>query len=140
MSETPTRLLALDVGERRTGLAATDQSGKIALPLATLQHKGMAEIPAALAPIIEERKIQLIVLGVPLTTTGEVGPQAKKVLLIREKLVALFPHCRVATIDESHSSDVAHNWLKEAGMKAAKRKKHVDSLAAVEILRRFLGQ
>ena len=107
--------------------------------MATLQHKGMAEIPDGIADVVKERDIQVIVVGLPLDARGEVGVQAKKVMVVCAALEKKFVDCRVDTVDESHSSDVAHAWLKEAGVKAARRKKHVDSLAAVEILRRWLG-
>jgi putative Holliday junction resolvase len=133
------RYLALDVGERRTGVAATDYTGTIIVPLETIQHHGMAELPERLAPLLAERETQVLVVGIPLNTDGSVGPQAQKVLNIAEELRKHFPELEHLQVDESHSSDVAHAQMKEAGIKAARRRKHADALAAVEILRRATG-
>lgn len=135
-----TRYLAIDPGERRTGLAATDWSGSISVPLERIDHRGMAEIPAQLAPVLAERETEILVVGLPLGADGRRGPQAKKVLKLVEALAKRFPELEIVTTDEAHSSDVAHRQLKDAGIKAAKRRRHVDSLAALEILRRYRGE
>lgn len=134
-----TRFLALDPGERRTGLAATDWTGSISVPLDRIDHKGFAELPDLLEPIVRERDTQVIVVGVPLGAHGETGAQAKKCLALVDALRKRFPDLEVVPMDEAHSSDVAHQQLKDAGIKAAKRRRHVDSLAALEILRRYRG-
>ncbi|MCB9881607.1 MAG: Holliday junction resolvase RuvX [Planctomycetes bacterium] len=132
------RILAIDPGERRTGVAATDWTGTIAVPLARLDHRGMDEIPELLVALVSERETERLLIGVPLGVDGSHGPQAKKVLALVDKLTKRFPQLEICTIDEAHSSDVAHAQLKAAGVKAARRKHHVDSLAALEILRRHL--
>ncbi len=134
-----TRFLALDVGERRTGVAATDWTGTIVVPLETIHHQGMAELPELLAPLLKERETQVLVVGVPLHGDGSAGPQAQKVLKLAEELQKRFPQVEHRQVDESHSSDVAHQQMKSAGMKAARRRRHADALAAVEILRRATG-
>jgi putative pre-16S rRNA nuclease len=134
------RILALDPGERRTGIAGTDSLGMMAFPLTTLVHKGFESLPKALAPIIEERDPQILVVGLPLDSQGLIGPQAKKVLVLVEALKKAFPLLEVLTQDESHSTDIAHTWLKDAGMKAAKRKTKADTMAALAILKRYMGE
>lgn len=132
------RCLALDVGERRTGIAATDATGTISVPLERLEHHGLDELPDLVAPILEERRTEVLVVGVPLSVDGSAGPQARKVLALVERLRRRFEDLQVETVDEAHSSDEAHDLLKQAGIKAAKRKKHADSLAALGILQRYL--
>ena len=133
-----TRFLALDIGERRTGVAATDWTGTIPLPLPRIDHKKPAELLEAVAAIVSERETQAIVVGVPYGRDGEVGPQAAKILAVVEQLRTRLPETEIRTEDEAHSTDVAHAQLKEQGVKASHRKRFADSLAALEILRRHL--
>ncbi len=131
------RILAIDPGERRTGLAATDFLGNIAFPLPKLVHNGFEELPDLLAPLLEERQAEVLVVGIPLNVQGEKGPQALKVQALVEVLRKRFPSLRVETVDEAMTTEIAHAKLKEAGLKAARRKKLADSLAALEILERW---
>ena len=134
------RILALDPGERRTGLAGTDGLGMMAFPLETIVHDGFAALPSAIAHIVEEREPEVLVVGVPLDAQGKAGPQAEKVLALVARLQEAFPDLEVVTQDESHSTDVAHAWLKQAGMKAAKRKTKADTMAALAILKKYMGE
>ncbi len=136
---TPTRYLALDPGERRTGLAATDATGTICVPLERIDHIGLQALPPRVADVVRERATEVVVVGVPFGLGGTTGPQAKKVLAFVERLRKELPDIEIATVDEAHSSDVAHAQLKAAGVKAARRRRYADSLAALEILRRHLG-
>ncbi len=131
------RILAIDPGQRRTGLAATDFFGNIAFPLPKLEHRGFEELPRLLAPILEERQAEVLVVGIPLGAQGEMGPQARKVEELVSQLKKRFPDLRIETIDEAMTTDIAHEKLKAAGLKAAQRKKLADSLAALEILERW---
>jgi putative Holliday junction resolvase len=133
----PVRILAIDPGERRTGLAATDFLGNIAFPLPKLVHRGFEELPALLEPLLEERQAEVLVVGIPLNTQGQMGPQALKVQALVEILKKRFPKLRIETIDEAMTTDIAHAKLKAAGLKASQRKKLADSLAALEILERW---
>lgn len=134
------RILALDPGQRRTGIAGTDGLGMMAFPLETIVHDGFEALPEALASIIAERDPEILVVGLPIDARGEIGPQAQKVLLLVQKLQEAYPRLEVLTQDESYSTDVAHAWLKEAGMKAAKRKTKADTMAALAILKRYMGE
>ncbi len=138
MSETPKRILAVDFGDRRTGLAVTDFTGTIVTPLPTLRGLTDAGCVAAISELAAERDTQLVVVGLPLTATGEEGPRAQRTLAFVKLLEAGLP-CPVATCDERYTTDEAHDLLKEAGLKAARRKHLADSVAAVIILRRYLA-
>jgi putative Holliday junction resolvase len=133
---TPARLLAVDYGDRRTGLAATDHSGTICVPLPAVAHGGAAECAQRIAALARERETQAIVVGLPLDAQGGVGHRAQRTLEFVRLLEPLAP-CPVATIDETHSTDEAHRRLKEGGLKAARRKKLADSVAALVILERY---
>ena len=112
----------------------------MAFPIETIVHAGFPALPDALTNIIEERDPEILVVGLPIDAQGKIGPQAQKVMVLVEKLREAFPKLEVVTQDESHSTDVAHAWLKEAGMKAAKRKTKADSMAALAILKRYMGE
>lgn len=100
-------------------------------PLAGLEEPACA---AAIAATARDRDSQVIVVGVPLAAGGEVGARAQRTLQFVALLRAVAP-CPVETVDESFSTDEAHRRLQ--GLKAARRKKHADSVAAVVILERF---
>lgn len=130
------RLLAVDFGERRTGLAATDYTGTIIVPLPKLTHASMQACADAVAALARERETEAIVVGLPLATRGEVGPRAERTLAF-VRLLASQVACPVHTVDETHSTDEAHQRLKQGGLKAARRKQLADSVAAIIILERF---
>ena len=131
--------MAVDFGDRRTGLAATDFTGRIVTPLQNVVALSDEDCVVAIAELVAERETQLVVVGLPLDSSGEIGPRAKRTM----SFVALLARrltCPVLTCDERHSTDDAHELLRQSGMKAAQRKKLADSVAAVVILRRFLDQ
>ncbi|MAE75583.1 MAG: Holliday junction resolvase RuvX [Planctomycetes bacterium] len=133
------RFLALDVGERRTGVAATDWTGTICVPLDRIDHSGMKELPDRVAPLLAERQSEVLVVGVPLGRDGAAGPQARKVLALVDVLRKRFQDLEIMTVDEAHTTDEAHRLMKDAGIRAARRRRHADSLSALQILRRVVG-
>jgi putative Holliday junction resolvase len=72
------RVLALDVGERRIGLAISDPDGRLAVPLETLERRDEASDLRALASLVEREGVQMVVVGLPLSLDGSVGPQAAR--------------------------------------------------------------
>lgn len=130
------RYLALDIGDRRTGVAATDYTGTIIVPLPTLHHRSMDDIPDLVAQLVTERETEVLIIGIPLLSDGSAGPQAQRVLQVATALQHRLPHLTHLRVDESHSTTIAHDQLKAAGLKAARRRRHADALAAMEILRR----
>ena len=132
----PKRILAVDFGDRRTGLAATDFTGAIVSPLPALVGLGDEDCATAIAALVVDRDSQVVVVGMPIDTAGKLGKRAQRTLGFVERLTKLV-RCPVTTHDERNSTDEAHEILRDAGMKAAKRKKLTDSLAALVILRRF---
>ena len=136
MSERPRRILAVDFGDRRTGLAATDPTGTIVSPLEVLNGLDDRACAQAIAEIATERNTQVIVVGLPLAASGEVGHRGRRTLTFVRQLKKL-ASCPVDTVDETHTTDVAHQRLKQAGLKAARRKRLADSVAAMVILERY---
>jgi putative pre-16S rRNA nuclease len=138
VTDQPTRILAVDFGDRRTGLAATDFTGTIVTPLPALVGLPDHECATAIAALAAERDTQVVVVGLPLTSTGEEGPRAKRTMTF-VKLLARTANCEVTTFDERNTTDEAHALLAESGMKAARRRRYADSVAALVILKRFLA-
>ncbi len=130
------RILAVDLGDARTGLAATDWTGTIAVPLGRIDTRDDGELVAAIAALVRERETQVVVLGMPLAIDGSAGPRAQRTAAFRERLQQALP-CAVVPVDESHSTDEAHARLKAGGLKAKKRKDLADSIAALVILERY---
>jgi putative Holliday junction resolvase len=132
----PRRVLAVDFGEARTGLAATDWTGTICLPLERLDIRGDGALAAAIAEVCRERETELVLLGIPLAGDGGHGERARRTQAF-QAVLATAVHCPVQTVDESLTTDEAHERLKQTGMKAARRKQYADSVAALVILERW---
>lgn len=130
------KVLAVDFGDRRTGLAATDATGKIAVPLPTLTGLTQERCAAAIATLARERATEIVVVGLPLDADGSRGPRALKTLAFVGRLRKVAP-CPVTTIDESHTTDEAHERLAE--LPAARRRRLADQVAAIVILERYLA-
>ena len=130
------RILAVDFGDRRTGLAGTDPTGTLIVPLEPLIVLSDGDCAGKIAAIARFRECECIVVGVPLDRSGSIGPRAQRTMRFVEVLRGVAP-CPVETTDESLTTDEAHARLKEMGVKAARRKKVADSVAAMIILERF---
>ena len=132
----PRRILAIDFGDRRTGLAATDWTGTIVVPLAPIVADDDATVARQIAALVRERDTELVVVGLPLSRDGTEGPRAQRTqsfVAVLSKQIGI----PIETIDESLSTDEAHQRLKALGLKAAQRKKLADSVAALVILERY---
>ena len=130
------RILAVDHGDARTGLAATDWTGTIVVPLGRIDARDEAVVVGKVLELVRERDTQVVVVGMPLAPDGQVGARAQRTTAFCARLRAALP-CPVDTVDESHSTDEAHERLKEGGLKAKRRKDLADSVAAMVILERY---
>lgn len=130
------RILAVDFGDSRTGLAGTDWTGSIAVPLPRIDSRDQAEVIRQIVELCAEREAEALVVGMPLTLDGTPGERAQRTQEFVDKLRQA-TRLPVETVDESHTTDEAHERLKMGGMKAKKRKDFADSVAALVILERF---
>lgn len=140
MSLTPrSRILAVDFGDARTGLAATDWTGSIVVPLPRIDSRDQDEVVRHVLALCAERDAEALVVGMPLTLDGSAGERAQKTdaFVVKLRAATALP---VATVDESHTTDEAHDRLKMGGMKAKKRREFADSVAALVILERYRHQ
>jgi putative Holliday junction resolvase len=128
------RLMALDIGERRIGIATSD-SGILATPHSVLQRKSKKEDFARLQRLIAELKIEHLVVGLPYSLSGhqEIGPQARRIMRYTEALaqVVAIP---IEYFDESYSTREAEAYLTASGQ----RRIPIDAAAAVVILQNYL--
>jgi putative holliday junction resolvase len=131
------RILAVDPGDKRIGLAISDPSGTIANPLRVIEHVGRAIDAASIAQIASEYEAVFIVIGQPLDENGEVGPQARKSQRLAEA-VKLQTSIEVILWDESGSTQIARQARLQMGVNRSKRKGHMDELAATVILQSYL--
>ncbi len=126
--------MALDVGERRVGVAISDPTGTLATPHTVIQRRSKAEDFAVVARLVKELDIELIVVGLPLTLDGEMGPQARRVTRYAHALAETLD-VLVEFHDERYSTVTADELLMKSG---GKRRIPIDAAAAAVILQDFL--
>lgn len=131
------RVMALDVGKVRMGVALTDPLGYTAQPLLTLWRKSRGEDLRSLLRLIRKHEVVEIVVGNPLHLSGDVSPWAAKVQEFAEQLRER-SGLQVQLWDERLSSVAAHEILDEAGRNRRDRKYVIDQVAAVVILRGWM--
>ncbi len=138
------RLLALDIGERRIGVAVSDEAGLIATPLAVIRRGSKLEDFARIATFIQESGAEALVIGHPLNADGSAGPQARRV----ERYVAALSEAlrndglRVPLImsDEHGSTRRAQELMIAAGRSPKNRRQRIDAAAAAVILQDHLDE
>jgi putative Holliday junction resolvase len=133
----PVRILALDVGSKRIGVAISDELGLFAHPLSVLARKGTAADVATLRALCVERSVERVVVGIPSEPDGGEGHRAARVRVLLEALRAA--GLRVDECDEQYSTVEAEAVMLEAGLSRARRRKVVDRAAAAVILERYLA-
>jgi putative Holliday junction resolvase len=133
----PGRVMALDVGERRIGVAISDPTRLLATPHSTLHAQPRTVALARIAQLVRENEVAEIVVGLPLTLSGEVGPQAKLVLAFVDDLRGTLD-LPLHTFDERLTSVEAERVMSELGLKPEQRKARIDQVAASLILQDFL--
>ena len=133
------RILAVDWGERRVGLAVSDDLGILATGLPTLEIRGEAEAVARVADTIRTVEADSVVVGLPLTLKGERGEAARAVERFAEALRRETPVV-VSLYDERLTSALAERRMRERGERSRGRKGRVDQGAAVALLEGWLAK
>jgi len=131
------RYLGLDVGDRRIGVALSDETGTLATGLATLRRVGPRKDVRAVAELIRRHEAGEVVVGLPRRLDGGLGPQAQKVLAFMDDLR---PSAKVPLVpwDERFTSVMAEQALMEGDVSRRDRKDLVDKVAAILILQSYL--
>lgn len=133
------RALGLDVGSKTIGVAVSDELGLAAHPRVVLARKGTKADVEAVARLCAAEGAERVVVGIPYTLEGQVGPRAKRVMVFVEALRArLGDAVPVETWDERYSTIEAEAPLLEADLSRARRKELIDKQAAAIILQRWL--
>ena len=132
------RVLAVDVGTRRLGVAVSDPTGTVASPLATVPRRTPAEDAKALAALAGEQDATTVVVGLPVTLAGREGPAAKAVRAWLGELAALLPELDLQLADERLSTVAAERALVGGGMRRRARREVVDQVAASVFLQTWL--
>jgi len=131
------RILGLDHGTKRVGVAVSDELHMIALPLEYIAPEPFADFLARLKEILREKEIELILIGMPRNMDGSYGPAALKV---QEFAAALKDAVTVPLKlwDERLTTTQAQKFLIQGGMRRDKRKEKVDQTAAAILLQSYL--
>lgn len=133
------RALALDIGERRIGVAVSDEMGILAQPLMVLQREGVVKDVARIAQLVCEQGVETVVVGLPVTLRGERTQAAEKVQVFISHLRDAID-IPVVLVDERLSTVEANRRMVEADVRRGERRQHVDAVAAALILQRYLSQ
>ena len=136
------RILGVDLGSKRIGLAISDEAGEIAFPAGILESRGRRRDLSSLRELIAEKKIGRVVIGLPIHMDGRRGPEADKAIQFAN-LLHEASGIPVDTLDERWTSREAERSLELLPKKRrAQRRKEgvVDEMAAAIILRTYLAQ
>ncbi len=131
------RVLGLDIGSARIGVAVSDPTGSVATPLAVLDARELARDPRALARLAEDYEAELLLVGLPLTLAGEEGPQAADVRVLADRLAAVIS-LPVVYFDERNSTAEARRTMREAGVSEREQRGTLDMVAAAIFLQAWL--
>ena len=138
------KLLALDVGDRRVGVAVSDLSGLIATPLEVIHRSSKEKDFSRIACLVREQGAGKLVVGHPLNADGSAGPQALRVeryaAALSESLKAAGLSVPVMLWDEYGSTQRAQALMISAGRRARDRRQRLDAAAAAVILQDYLDQ
>jgi putative Holliday junction resolvase len=130
-------ILAIDHGDARIGIAATDPIGIMAHPVETIQVKEGFPIER-IVELVAQRQVKQLVLGLPIRMDGTEGTAAEKVRSFGDKLHHALPDIPLHYCDETLTTVAAAEKLHQAGKNAKHQKQIIDQAAAVEILNSWL--
>jgi putative holliday junction resolvase len=132
------RVVALDLGTKRIGVAVSDLSGTIATPRTVIQRSGSkSRDHQVIKTLVEEEEAVLLVVGLPLNMNGSYGPAAKGAVAEAAELASVVG-VPVETFDERLTTVSADRALMEANISATNRRKLVDKVAAAVMLQAWL--
>lgn len=132
------RLLGLDYGNERIGVAVSDETRLIASPHSLIRHHGWGPTAEKVALLMDELSAEYLVMGLPRNMDDSLGSQAQEVMGFARRLSE--KGIRVELVDERLSSVEAEEKLRENGLNAQKRKSRIDQAAAALILQKYLDQ
>ena len=131
------RILALDIGQKRIGLAISDELGMFAHPLETLIFSGIEDLIESLKKIITSKNITELVIGIPYTLKGTKSKKTEEVLQIKHELIENLS-IPIHEIDERLTTKMAEKTLQNLGKRPSKNRHIIDQIAATQILQTYL--
>lgn len=132
------RIMGIDFGDSRIGVAVSDPLGWTAQGLETIQWKGPMERPAEqIRQLVSQYGVEKIVIGLPKNMNGTIGPSGEKAMEFGE-LLGKVTGLEIVRWDERLTTVAANRMMHEVGMKTSKKKGSVDRIAAVLILQGYL--
>ncbi|MDX1389421.1 MAG: Holliday junction resolvase RuvX [Acidobacteriota bacterium] len=138
MTPDPGRILGLDLGDVRVGLALSDPLGITAQPAGTLDRKGGPPLVERIRSLVAEHGVTRIVVGRPLLLSGAVGERAAESEAVARQLRAVLPDVEVELWDERLTTAEAERVMIAADVSRKKRRSKIDTLAAVLILQSYM--
>ncbi len=133
------RLLGIDLGKARVGMAISDELALLAHPLETFPADKPTAVFERIAAIVREKDVERVVVGLPRNMNGTMGPAATEALEFVDRLREKLP-CPVVTWDERLTTVAAHRALRDAGRSTRTTRGQVDQVAAQMILQGYLDQ
>lgn len=133
------RVLGVDFGRARIGVAVSDELGMLAHPLETIPGAKIESAAKRVAEIAREKNVERVVLGLPRHMNGEIGAAAAEVKVFAEKLRPLLG-CELVLWDERLTTTAANRALRDAGQKTRRTRGFVDQVAAQMILQGYLDR
>lgn len=131
------RTLGLDIGSVRVGVAVSDAGGAVASAVAVLDARELARDTRSLVRIVEDYGVEQLVVGLPLTLSGDEGPQAAEVREVAGRLASALG-LPVAFQDERNSSTEARRAMRAAGLSEREQRGSLDKVAAAILLQTWL--
>lgn len=132
------RVVGIDLGSRRIGVAVSDATGTLASPYVVIERRGDRSADhRAIAEVVAEAEAERVVVGLPLSLDGTMGPAARAAEAEAAELAAVLP-VSVETHDERLTTVTAERSMMERGMKGDARRRVVDKVAAAVMLQAWL--
>src|SRR5450432_571990 len=133
------RVLGIDFGRARIGVAVSDELGMLAHPLETIPGSRLDDAAKRIAEIAREKNVERVVLGMPRHMSGEMGSAAEEVNAFADKLRPLLA-CELVLWDERLTTTAANRALRDSGKKMKQTRGVVDQVAAQMILQGYLDR
>ena len=136
------RIMSIDYGNKRVGIAFSDPMKTISYPSGVINKKNEEHLIEELLKIINEKQVEKIIIGLPISMSGSYSQQTKKVIVFKNTLINELNekglNITVDTIDERLSSVAAKNIMIQQGIKTGHNKSKIDELSASIILQEYL--
>ena len=140
LRETKGRILGVDFGDVRTGLAVSDAARFLASGMGTISPGGMDKTARAVADAVSEQGAVAVVVGLPVNMNGSYGDRAEHVRIFAGLLEEKIPQTPICFVDERMTTMAASRFLNETNTRGQKRKQVIDTLSAQIILQNALDR